>query len=91
MSALATKCYRELSNDFPRPVGFIANVLLTGCGRPGKRLEKLLQRVKAGHEVDTIPFVMPYEGFLMDGVAVRMEILDAPVEAPVESFRLVGK
>lgn len=91
MSDLATRCYRELSNNYPQPVGFIANVLLTGCGRPGKRLAALLARVKAGQEVDTLSFTMPYDGFLIDGIAVRMDILDAPPDAALEGFRLVSR
>jgi hypothetical protein len=88
MESLAVRCYGEISRHYSRDASFIANVLLTGCSRPGTRLKELLRRLRAGQQFNCLPFRMPYEGFFIDGIAVRMEILDSP-GAAVGDFVLV--
>lgn len=74
----AQRLYRELSTEEKyAEVKWIANVLITGCGRPASRLKALKALVDAGREVGVLDFIMPYEGLRVDGKAlVTMPLLD---------------
>lgn len=92
MSPLAIVSYREIQK-LVRPggeVAWIAGVLLT-ASRPGRRLRNMLERLQAGQQFAAQSFKMPYECFLLDGICVRMEILDAPVDCRIEDFRYVAE
>lgn len=78
----AARLYREINtNDVYSSVRWIANVLLTGCGKPAKRLAALMAALMAavdsGCNVSAAQFIMPYECLLVDGQAVvAMPFLD---------------
>ncbi len=89
--SLAVRCYGTINRGpYGRDASFIANVILTSCSRPGKRLKVMVERLRRGQQFTSLSFRMPYEGFFIDGVAVRMEILDAPADTPLDQHRLEG-
>lgn len=70
------KLYRDLENR-GRDVSFIANVLLTGCGKPAKRMKALKDLLDAGNQITTASFTMPYEALVFNGRTVlAMPLLD---------------
>lgn len=89
MSTAAAKYYCEINrnkSEYGSAAGWIANVLLS-CRMPATRIKNLLNHLKAGREVATLSFTMPYNGFLVDGRAVRLEFLDKAGNKP-EDFLL---
>lgn len=80
------RVYFEIARRCNRDVAWMANVILTGCRKPTKRMRALLSLVDAGHEVGSLAYVMPYVAFVVDGVAVRFELLDDP-NGTVEQYR----
>ena len=80
----AQRLYREIeTKDDYAEIRWIANVIMTGCGRPASRLKALKALVDAGREIGTLSFVMPYEGLRVDGKAlVTMPLLDRGEEIP---------
>lgn len=84
---LAVRCYGEINRNYDRDASFIANVLLS-CRNPGRRLQNMLHRLQAGQQFTCLSFRMPYEGFFVDGVACRLELLDASPLEPTDNYRL---
>ena len=84
----AQRCYAEINRDY-KHTSFIANVIFTGSSKPTTRLKNLLAQLRAGREFSPLSFRMPYEGFFVDGIAVRPEFL-LTKDAKPEDFRLVG-
>src|SRR5690606_23406611 len=74
----AQRLYAEINGDAKyASIKWIANVLFTCCGKPASRLKALKALVDAGHEINTLSFVMPYQGIRVDGKAVAtMALLD---------------
>lgn len=68
MSKAAANLYRTISmNDKYSSVRFIANVIMTGMGKPASRLKGLIRLVDSGREVSHAQFMMPYECIVVDG------------------------
>lgn len=74
----AQSLYGTIStNDKYHSIRWIANVVLTSCRKPTTRLKALVKLVDAGHEIETLDFIMPYQGLRVDGVAVMaLPLLD---------------
>jgi hypothetical protein len=87
----ASKIYAEINRDFAnRSESFIANVILTGQSKPTTRLKNLLRHIKAGRQFSCLSFKMPYEGFFVDGVAVKPEFLLDNKTEDVEAYRFAS-
>lgn len=84
----AAKYYAEINRDY-KHTSFIANVIFTSSSKPTTRLRNLLEQLKSGREFSPLSFKMPYEGFFVDGIAVRPEFLLSKNAKP-QDFRLVG-
>ena len=66
-------------------LGFIVNVLSTGCSKPATRIKALVKLVDSGREVSPMQFIMPYEAILLDGkCVVTMPLLDRGEEIPYD-------
>ena len=92
MSNLALTRYRQIMEGWGQrnaQATWIAGVILSSCGKPGKRLDNLLCRLLRGQEITSASFIMPHECFIIDGICVRFEILDAPVDADLGQYRYV--
>jgi hypothetical protein len=65
------RAYQTIVSD-PKytSVRWIANVLLTSCGKPATKLKALIKLIDAGREVSPLDFIMPYQGLRIDGQAV---------------------
>jgi len=85
----AQRCYAEISRDFDRDASWIANVIITGSSKSATRLKNLLAQLKAGRQFSPLSFRMPYEGFFVDGIAVRPEFL-LTKDAKPEDFRFAA-
>lgn len=92
MSNLALRCYHEITQRFgaASETGWICGIFLN-ASRPGKRLSNMLQRINAGQQFATQSFKMPYTCFLLNGICVKAEILDAPVDCRIEDYRYVSE
>jgi len=85
----AAKLYCEINrNHANTDASFIANVILS-CSKPTTRLKTLLHHVREGRHFSCLSFRMPYEGFFVDGVAVKFDFLLSPKNR-VEDFRLTA-
>ena len=78
--------YIIIGRHYGRHASFIANVFLQG-EKPTTRLRNMLIHLEAGRQFTALSFRMPYEGFFVDGTAVKPSFLDQP-DSRVEDHRL---
>lgn len=88
-TSTATRIYAEIKYNYDH-ASWIAGVILDSATKPTTRLKNMLRHLRAGREFSPLSFRMPYEGFFVDGVAVRPEfLLDNKANDP-NQYRLAG-
>lgn len=82
------RIYRRIMQQ-ERPgseVAWIAGIILDGK-RPTTRLRNLWERLEAGQEIAAASFMMPYQCFIIDGVHVTPDVLEAPIDCDLDDYR----
>ena len=77
---------RDATNHRGDMEGWIASVLM-GRRKPITRLKNMLAHIRQGRVFTDLSFTMPYDGFAVDGVGVKLTFLDR-ADSNIDDHRL---